>query len=256
MSMIENDGRTIGPEPVAAPETPPEATIPEPAPEPEAESTPEQVETFDREYVEKLRKENAQWRTRARDYEDTFGELDDEIRNGWLELIRTANSGDPEAMQMLGQALGFVGDEEPQPTGDFLTREEAARIAREQAEAVWAQGSAEQQQQQAVRDVETQAKSLGYDNGTPEYIELLYFANSIDPESLNPGENLLEAADRQVKEYRQQQYDAWIASKEEEARNTPSAPNGNGVAPQISQAPKTWEEARNSLHERLSNIER
>lgn len=260
MSMIEPEGRTIGPEPVAAPEAPPEIPAPEADVAVKVDSQPEEVETFDRKYVEQLRDEAARYRTRSRDYEAVFGEMPEDIRAGWMELINTANAGDPEAMNSLGQMLGFIEDTPETPPAEepqYLTAEQARDIARREAEQVWSQEREERAQADAIATVETDAKAMGYDTKSPDYVQLLWFANNIDADTLGSNESILQAADRQMKDYQRQQYAAFIEGKEAEARTSPQVAEGNGVAPNLPvAAPKTFEEARERLHERLSNIQR
>lgn len=252
MSIIEPEGRTIGPEPVeAAPEP---APVVEEAPvEPEAAET--ETETFDRKYVESLRDEAAKYRTRSRDYEQTFGQMPEDVRAGWLQLIEIAQSGDPAAIQTLGEVLGFqAGQAEPEYQQEFLTREDAANIARQEAFNVYQEDYKIRAHQEQISSVVSEAEKLGYDTNSPDYTLLLDAANRFDVEQLHAGESLLAAADRQVKAYKQAQYDEFIAGKEAEARNSPQSPSGNGVAPAVNTAPRTWEQARDSLHERLSNL--
>src|SRR5688572_11490693 len=45
-------------------------------------------DTFDRAYVEKLRQESANYRTKAKPYEETFGTYSDEDREIWFEAAR------------------------------------------------------------------------------------------------------------------------------------------------------------------------
>lgn len=266
MSLIENDGRTIGPEPAApiSPELPPEVQAPPEAAAEPAKEEAEPEEIFDRKYVEGLREEAAKYRTRARDYEQTFGEMPPELRDGWLELINVAQSGDPEAIQVLGQMLGFQGGQQPQEEQyqpDFVSREDAAAIARQEAYNVTQQYATQQNQVQAVNEVVSEAKQLGYDQGSPDYVNLLWFADQIDVQALPAGETLLGFADKQVKEHKQAEFQAFIAAKEEEARTSPAQP-AQGVAPNIprqaydpnASTNDKWAQVRDSLHERLSNI--
>ncbi len=262
MSIIEPSDTTIGPEPAVSPTE----TRESPAPEVEAVETPEAEapEVFDREYVEKLRKENASWRERAHNaeqYDSTFEGYDDETKAGWLQLIELAKEAEtnPEVQSYLAEMLGFE-IEPAAPAGDFLTREEAAAIARQEAQAIYGQDQAMRQQEQAVSSVQSQAKDLGYDTN-PEsdayinYIDLLRIANEMD-------EPDLQAAHEQVQAREQARYAQFIARKEEEARTSPATPSGNGVAPATAKLPyrsdmsesEKWAAVRQSVDERLSNI--
>ncbi len=257
MSVIEPEGRTIGPEPA-----PPARERDEQgrfAPTQAEEETPETVEepdTFDRAYVEQLRDEAARYRTRSRDYEQTFEGYDEETRAGWLELIGMAKAAEtnPEIQQQLANMLGFElqpGDaqalEETIAEDRPLTRDEMAEIARQEARSLYAEEQSARDEQQAIRDIQSNAKALGYDQESPDYVLLLKFANDMEVPDL-------EAADAKVKEYHHAKYEEFIQRKSDEAHQSPVAPSGNGVSPSIVQTPKTWDEARESTHERFSNI--
>ncbi len=248
--MIEPDGRTMGPDPKPGPQ---DVVVPEPVVE---ETVPEEQDTFDRAYVEQLRDEAAKYRTRARDYENTFEGYDEETRAGWLELIGMAKAaeGNPEIQQQLAQMLGFeLQQEDVQAMEETiaedrpLTREEYAQIAREEARSLYTEEQAARDEQNAIHDIQTRAKALGYDQESPDYVLLLKFANDMDTPDL-------EAASEQVKAYHQAKYEEFIQRKSDEAHQSPVAPSGNGVSPSIVQPATSWEAARDSLHERLSNL--
>lgn len=258
MSIIEpGQDRTIGPEPAGpAPEPDVTALVADQVEEPAA--PPAEPDTFPREYVEELRRENAKWRTKAQPYEEVFGDLDDEDRQAWLQIVQLANSGDPDAIQYLGQALGFVGEEPPveefaeQP--QYLTPEQAREIARQEAQEMLAQEREQQSRVQQIESIQSRAKNeFNVEPGSDEYVVLLHRANQIDPAD-TPDGDLLKAAHEQIQAEKQAQWDAFIAQKQQEASNSPTTLTGQGQAPSTAQTPKTWAEARNSLHERLSNL--
>ncbi len=258
MSVIEPEGRTMGPAPAAPARERDEAGrfAPTQAEEAEVPETPAEPETFDRAYVEQLRDEAARYRTRGRDYEQVFEGYDEETRAGWLELISMAKAAEdnPEIQQQLAQMLGFElqpsdvqAMEETIQEDRPLTREEMMQIARDEARSLYAEEQSARDEQNAIRDIQNNAKALGYDQESPDYVLLLKFANDMDVPDL-------EAADAKVKEYHHAKYEEFIQRKTSEASQSPVAPSGNGVSPSIVQTPKTWEAARDALHERLSNI--
>lgn len=277
MSLIE-PSNTMGPEPAAPPDpthtyadteaggggqsiTPPQDVVVE-------EPTETEPDSFDRKYVEELRRENAKWRTRAHEYEETFSPLDESLRQGWLELISLANSGDPNAMDELAQMLGFEVQEQPQEeftpddTPQYLTAEQAYEVARQAAREEAEQRDAARYEQESVKQVADEAGKLGYEASSMEYVQLLYLANEIDPNSLPAGKSLLQAADEQLKARQQEAYDAFVAGKVNQANGSPVAPSGNGASPDIATQPwnsgmsenEKWAAVRESVHERLSNI--
>lgn len=71
----------------SAPEADPTPVDQTPAPEPDLFDDPA-AQTFPREYVEKLRREAAEYRTSYAPYRDTFGSADDDVREYLLDLNR------------------------------------------------------------------------------------------------------------------------------------------------------------------------
>lgn len=267
--MIEpGQDRTIGPEPAPpAPQT--EVTEIVGSHEPVEENTPvetvEEPDVFDRDYVEKLRRENAKWRTQAQEYNEVFGDLDDEDKAAWFQIVQLANQGDPEALQYLGQALGFVPDEtpaeEPVDQPQYLTAEQAREIARQETQELLAQQEQVRSQAQQIETIQSRAKNdFGIEPGSDDYVLLLHRANQIDPNE-TPDGDLLAAAHAQLQAEKQAQWDQFIASKEGEAANSPTTLTGAGVAPSTAKLPydsnmtmnEKFAAVRNSLHERLSN---
>ena len=255
MSIIEPEqGRTIGPDPVGpAPEPVVEAQVEE-APVVE---TPAEPDMFDRKYVEDLRRENAKWRTQAQQYNEVFGDLDDEDKQAWFQIIDLANSGDPDAIQYLGQALGFVGEEapveEPVDQPQYLTPEQAREIARQEAYELLSAQEEQRSRAQQIDTIQSRAKNeFGVEPGSDDYVLLLHRANQLDPSEVEGGD-LLAAAHAQLQAEKQAQWDAFVAQKTQAAAGSPIIAPGNGMAPSTAQTPKSWAEARNSLHERLSN---
>lgn len=77
------------------PETPPE-TPPAPPGEPEGPNTPE---TFDREYVEKLRRESAGYRTRAQEAEAKIKEIADRDKTEHEKAVERAEQAEQRAAE-------------------------------------------------------------------------------------------------------------------------------------------------------------
>lgn len=250
MSLIEPESEPTfsGPLPVEAPETP---TVEEtPVVE---ETVPQRVEDLPdwaQNIIKEKREGEDRYRRELREYEAAFEGYTVEERQAYLDyakLVRAAQAGDPDAQAQLAE---LMEDEEPEPAGDqpqYLTREEAAQLARQEAQALIAERDAAQAQQQAVSGVQSTAKELGYEPGSEDYLLLLHYANQMD----NPD---LRTADAQVKAYRQQLVDSYLASKEADADNTPNLGTGNGVAVSTARVPRTFAEARESLHERLTQL--
>ena len=228
-------------------------STPDPAPAPQADT--QEPDTFDRSYVEELRREAAGYRTQLREMESYFDGYTPEERDAlgqYLQLSRLAEQGDPEALAILGElfddgsmyddpSMGFDGEEE------YLDEETLRNIARQEAYDLFMQEQSQRDQMQAVQQVQYTAEEMGYDQGSEDYILLLKFANDLDP---NEHPDLLAAADQQVKAYKQQIIDAYINEKSGQA-DGPRIPTSPGSAPNLAQPPRTLAEAREALHQRL-----
>lgn len=246
MSLIEPT-----PEPTFSGPLPVES---EPAPTPAAEVPPADVPfeslpaTWQKE-IKDLREESGRWRTQTREYESVWDGYDlDEQRQlaEFLRLSRAAEDGDEDAASQLREMLGQP-EPEPEPEPTSLTADDYRRIAREEAERIASEREAARSEQDAVKGIVDTAKSLGYEHNSPDYILLLRFANEMDQPDL-------KAADQMVKDWKRAEFDKYLAEKEQAARETPATPSGAGAAPNLSQTPRTYAEARQALHERLSNI--
>lgn len=211
---------------------------------------PDDADVFPREYVEKLRKEAAGYRTQVREYENIFGDLDDDSRELLTDYFRTANAaanGDQDAQRRLVEEFGVddADDDEDvaQVAQDTGLTEESVRAMI--AEAL-GQRDQHEAQQQAIQSVQSRAKDLGYDTASEDYILLLRFANeSAVPEDTDP----LVWADEQVKAYKDSIVQAYLAEKEGQTGPRVSTP---GAAPSTAAGPPvTFEEARERLGERL-----
>lgn len=267
MSIIEPTDHTIGPDPVPSPLEPAlqqvEDQTPAPAPQDVVVDHSTDPDYFPRAYVEELRDENARHRTRARDYEEVFGEMPDDIRSGWLELARLAQSEDPDARDYLAELLGFEPTvAETQQIVDAnqpLSRDEMVQIARSEAQSLYEADRAERFEQEQARAqadsimaIQSRARDeFNIDPASPDYVLLLKFANDVDPAALPAGQDVLAVAHQHLQDYQQAQWDAYEAKKRGEAGGAPVVPQP-GVSPSIAVTPKTWDEARQSLHERLS----
>lgn len=227
-------------------------STPEPTPAPDAVQP--EPDTFDRSYVEELRREAAGYRTQLREMESYFDGYNDEERQAlgeYLRLSRAAEQGDPEAMQILNELFGdgeqeWDGGEDMQ-ADQPLTEEALREIARQEAYDLFMAEQAQQAQVQAVQSIQQRAQDMGYDQGSEDYILLLKYANDLDP-SEHP--DLLAAADEQVKAYRQAIIDSYINEKQQQA-DGPRTATSNGSQPNLAQPPRTLAEARQALHDRL-----
>ena len=233
--------------PEATPEAP-EAADNSPAEDVTNDPFDSGADSFDRAYVERLRKESAQYRTRAKEYEDYakhFEPYGEEDRAVWQEAMRLFN-------------------EDPQQGADYLERiaqAVKAGFTQEQAEAIASEGSdepltkadldrifaereAEAEKAAEVARIESEAKELGYDPKSDEYTYLLTVASRLPSGSLKDAHAKIEAA-------YQARIDAFIAKKAQEADESPAPPSDGGYAPSGERPLKTWADADAAFRARL-----
>lgn len=260
MSLVEpGQDRTIGPDPVTPAQfdaTPDPVVLSAEVTTPEADAP--EPETFDREYVHGLREEAAGWRTKLREQEARFEGVDEETITALVEFARlskAAESGDADALAQLNEMMGEDAPADPAPVQEF-TEERFRQLAREEAERLVTEQSQAQQQEAAVRGIVTKAESLGYTQGSEDYILLMRAANAADPAE---HQDVLAFADTQVKAYKQSILDAYLAEKETATDGSPQLTQP-GAAPTTAKLPwddtmtskQRFEAVRHSLHERLN----
>jgi hypothetical protein len=208
------------------------------------------ADSFDRQYVEKLRKESASYRTKAKDYESyaqAFEPYGDEDRAVWQEAMRRFNEDPKSGAEYLDQiaksvlasydkeqaeADAPVTDENDVP----LTRAEYARLR--EAERVAAEQAAE------VTRIEGEAVKLGYDPKSDEYTYLLTVASRLPSGSLKEAHAKIEAA-------YQAKIDAYVAKKAADAEQA-SPPAADGSAPSGARQIRTFQDARAAAEARIA----
>lgn len=208
---------------------------------------PTQVEVFDREYVQSLREEAARYRTERNQYAQAFEGMGNDERDAWLayvSLSRQAASGDQNAIGQLQEAgLWEAPSEEENRQEAALTAAEVERMLDQRL----SQRDMQSAEAQAIAEVQSEARNLGYDPQSERYVLLLHYANQL-PEGTP---NLLGEADKMVKAYDQSIIDGLMASKTSDARNSLVLPTQSGIPNQPRPPAANWAEARERLDERL-----
>lgn len=255
-----------GTPPVGAPEGSPPAGTPTGAPEgapvgaPEGATNAENAEAalagdpaaFDalppawQAEVRKLRSEAAKYRTEAKPFTETFAPYDEGERAFLLDVVKRLGDPDtqPEAARQLQQLAGrllegyeeqLAEDEKPLTVKEWQEREAARE--RERAE------------QQAVQDVITEAKGLGYEENTPDWAVLMWeAANAAKPEEKGD----LAAAHARIQARQKAAIDSWV--EEQRAKGAKWIdPADAGSAPQESTPPPGgWKGARERIEARIA----
>ncbi len=268
------------PDPSGAPAPPGESPPPASSGDAGAESpqigdtrpAPEQpTETLEgwKQHAIGLRQENQRYRERWQPIERAFSNLDDDVREGLLEvagllhedplqaqvaLMRASGLTDQAIRFVLEQTGALGGQAAPQAASQqpqYLTPD-ALEEFREQ---LLEEFSEEQELSGYVSQVQEEAKSLGFDPGTPGYDQLLRLVQaSIEANREDPAVPVLtlEQAAQQLldplEQYRRQAIDEYLNSKRPGASPT----TGRGTAPADAKPITTLEEAQAAAEAALS----
>lgn len=232
----------------------PEATEPEAADEPTEETTeeapteetteePPAVETFDRPYVEKLREEAAEYRVRAKEFNEAFEGYDDDTRAKFLDMARGLNDESrhvevanefvaigKRVLEAYGVDVSNLG--EVDPNRPLTLKELEAREAK-QAE--------DRAAQESIARIAKEVEELGYAAGSPDHYALLRVAHDDPDGDLKKAHERLQAstvekakallASDDGAELRKGVIEEFIkAVKEKQATHLPTTP-ATGVAP-------------------------
>jgi hypothetical protein len=200
---------------------------------------PHGIDTFDRQYVEKVRAEAAKWRTQAQELKgtadnntqyDVFNQYSEEDRTVWTDIATKWLDNPADAAGMMQKiAAGVLGDPNATPE-ETATAVEVATASQENGglteDKVIAIMSAEQarqqeqtKQEQSVEAVFTQLATAGYEKGTPDAFLALYLAN-------NETKGDVPAAIQMMKDRDQKVIDSYIADKRSGAGPSPMLRGG------------------------------
>lgn len=219
---------------------------------PESDDLPNQ-DTFDRAYVEKLRQESANYRTRAKKFQEAFDGYEEEAVGEWLELATTLRS-DPRTaasrFKELAEAIeGQLTPEQAEAVMEQVTDDEVfpseQPLTKAEFEKMWQQKQQEVETNQLIRQIENEAVDLGYEKGSKQYQRLLYEASQLPDGSVKKAHEALQAE-------RQAIIDAYVA--EMGGSPSPQVP-GKNVGGESGQ-PKSFEDfetAKSALDEWLAS---
>ncbi len=211
----------------------------------------EAPETFDREYVEKLRKEAAGYRTKAKDYEDAFGGYNADEQKYLLDLTRRLS--DPTSQVAAAKEWKEVveaiesRDGKARPDG----KEDPAQqpLTRAEYEAMRDEERKQADDSKLLESIQKEAADLGYKPDSREYAQLMF--ELLDPEVAGDMKKAHERIEGSVKSLK----DKVIADyrKEVEA-NAGRWPGGAEVTTPVdqSEAPKDWKDARAAVFAKLA----
>lgn len=227
------------PEPVEAPA--PEATeAPVETSEtaaPEAPAAPVDPKVFTEDYVRELRQESANYRTQAKPFKEVFDGVDESDRDVFLGLVK-AYKDDPiaAAKEMARLAQGLLGTDAAAEASAT-----AASTDGYMTEARYNEIREQERLATATRQIESEAKTLGYEIGTPEYQYLLAAAKA------HSGD--LNAAHAYIEGRSQAAVDRFVASKTAEAQSAPAVPGDQGAPASGERQLKTWRDVEAAIDE-------
>lgn len=199
-------------------------------------------DTFDRKYVEKLRRESAAYRERAKKYESVFEGYEEGAVDEWRDMI-TNFKQDPKAVAEQWKDLSdkiiqqFSPAEQEQITEALNDEEQPLTMS--QLQTILDQRQQDQQLDSMVADIESEARELGYNLKSREYKILLMTAQELPSGDIKEAHALIQS------EY-QREFDRRIAELEKQGGGyrPPVAKNG---APSNERAIKDFSDAKAAL---------
>lgn len=209
-----------------------------------------EVQTFERPYVEDIRKEAARYRTEAKPFKEAFDGYTDEVRDAWLNVVNLAKSDESAAAQQLRELADAIappveGAEDDEDAGT----DEPQYLTKEQYEELRQQEQAEAAQAEQLQKLNTELTELGYTipkDGEPpsiELAELMWFAQ------FKTG-NDIKAAHEQVEARKQAVIDSYVQGKAGQKFPRQAFSQGE-QAPAQTNKPKNLSESREYMAEYL-----
>ena len=232
-----------GPTPVAvAPVVTPEPTPPTPAADPFDVPT---NTTFDRPYVERLRAEAAEYRTKAQAYKD-LESLTPEKRDAWLTLARTMETNPTQAYQWLDEIVKSAPEvlqQQGGPAPVSVVPAGEAPLTRADLDQILGQRDAAQVEKQLINEVYGDLKAVGIDAESSDPVEAATAIAIMKVAAETTGGDIKAAYDLVVTGPRQKAIDAFVAEKATQGRTprpvTGQAPSGERTRPE-GMSPLEW----------------
>lgn len=218
-------------------------------PEPQVEDTIPEGDKFDRTYVEKLRRESASYRERAKRYQEAFDGYEDGQVEAWLGLAKQLRE-DPQATAAELQALAeqinaaYASEqaklesqevEQDQAEQQYLSKADVERMFRDREEKA--------DLERRVAKIESDARELGYEPGSEQYDELLWFASRTKQGSIQEAHAQIQARDQAI-------YDRMI---EKMGGKGYKVPEGTTPINDTDRKLKTFEDANDALEAWLAS---
>lgn len=214
----------------------------------DTDDTPEpepQGDTFDRKYVEKLRRENASYRERAKKWENVFEGYEEGAVEEWKQMISTFK-GDPKSVAEQWAQLSetILAQFTPQEQAEIHEAMQDAGntdtpLTMSQLQEVLAQKEQEWELNGMVEEIESEARELGYNLKSRDYKILLMTAQELPSGSIAEAHALLEGE-------RQRYFDERIAELEKQGGGY-RAPSSKVGVPSTEKNIKDFKDAKAAL---------
>lgn len=153
-------------------------------------------DSFDRKYVEKLRRESASYRERAKKYEQVFEGYEDGAVDEWKTMISSFRQ-DPKgvAEQMRDLSAQILDQFTPAEQAEIVeaVQDEEKPLTMSQLQSILDQRQQETELSSLVADIEGEARELGYNLKSREYKILLMTAQELPSGSIQEAHELLES---------------------------------------------------------------
>lgn len=192
---------------------------------------------YDEAYVKRLRDENAKYRTRAKDYDEVYGDLDDEDRQTWLELAKAWKTDPKSGVEQMDRIVQAAREQFKEDVAE-LEEELDRPLTRREYQEMQAKAAQDAEDAASVARINGEAEKLGYTVGTRAHRTLLMVAaEEVDDGDLAKAHEILKAE-------KQAAIQEYLDAKVREAENgLTQPPAGNGTAPSGAKQIKTWDDA-------------
>lgn len=186
-----------------------------------------ETDTFDRKYVEKIRKEAADNRVAAKQYKDAFDGYDEQSQGVLLNVVNLLKTDQAAGVKALQEIVQFLSPEDAAAVTDAVEEAtgetaETELTVEQQIEKALADRDRSTSEKAKVDAIISKATELGYPADNPDHITLLWIAN-------NQTKGDLDAAAKVIADRDQAKIDAYIASK--------AASNDKFITPSTGAAP-------------------
>lgn len=238
---------------INAPEAPAEVTTePEAPTEGEVEGIEALPESWQAE-VRRLRSEAAERRVAAKQFE-AFDRFDANDKAFLLELVEDLSSPErqgaaAERMRDVAERLlgGEITQEEAQDELEEIADDEDKPLTVKEWKAMQAKEAEEKAQAAAISEIESEAKSLGYEPNTAEWTLLMYHASQDTKGDLAKAHEIIAGQ-------RQAIIDAWVEEQKAKGAKWITVPGAAQTSATEPSQIKNLADARKSLEARLDTI--